>query len=88
MNVAGSVEDVTTGNFVVYDRDLSLIIPGNLSSERAELDTESLSGAFRYRYDYSPGTAAGLITTVRTDSEDYYNLVGGVDYYKKFKRFN
>lgn len=88
VNVSGSVEDVTTGNFVVYDRDLSLIIPGNLSSERAELDTESLSGAFRYRYDYSPGTAAGLIATVRTDSEDYYNLVGGVDYYKKFKRFN
>lgn len=88
VNVSGSIENFTTGNFLIYDQELSVIVPGNLSSQRADLDTQSTSGAFRYRYDSSPGTATGIISTIRTDGGDYYNLVGGGDFYKKFKRHN
>lgn len=84
-NGSGSINKLTTGNFLVYDRETSLIVPGNLGSERVDLDHQSTSGAFRYRYDISPGSALGMISTVRTDGSDYNNLVGGLDYYLKFK---
>ena len=88
LNASGSIGTLTTGNFLVYDRETSLIVPGNLSSDRVDLDLESTSGAFRYRLDNNPGSALGLISTIRTDGDKYYNLVGGVDFYKKFKRYN
>ena len=31
---------------------------------------------------------AGLITTVRTNDEDYYNVVAGADVYTKLNRAN
>lgn len=88
VNMSGSVSSLTTGNFLIYDRETSLIVPGNLSSDRVDLDLESTSGAFRYRFDKNPGSALGLISTVRTDGSEYYNLVGGVDFYKRFKAHN
>lgn len=88
VNASGSIGNFTIGNFLVYDKETSLIIPGNLSSDRVDLVDDSTSGAFRYRYDTGPGSALGLISTVRTDGNQYYNVVGGVDYYKKFKVYN
>ncbi len=88
VNASGSISKLTTGNFLIYDRETSLIVPGNLSSDRVDLEQQSTSGAFRYRFDKNPGTALGFISTIRTDGEDYYNLVGGVDLYKKFKVHN
>lgn len=88
VNASGSINRLTTGNFLVYDREMSLIVPGNLSSDRVDLDKDSTSGAFRYRLNKNPGTALGFISTVRTDGSDYYNIVGGVDFYKKFKVHN
>lgn len=84
INASGTIEELTTGNFLVYDEELSVIVPGNLSSERVELETQTTSGAFRYRYDLGPGTTAGLISTIRTDGGDYYNVVGGADLFKRF----
>jgi len=88
LNASGSISSLTTGNFLIYDRETSLIVPGNLSSDRIDLDKDSTSGAFRYRFDSSPGSTLGLISTVRTDGDKYYNVVGGIDAYKKFKLHN
>ena len=52
MKAGGSVENVTMGNFLVDDRELRVIVPGNLSSKSKTLDLKSTSGAFRYRYDF------------------------------------
>lgn len=88
LNASGTIEEFTTGNFLVYDQELSVIVPGNLSSETVELDTQTTSGAFRYRYDFGPGATAGLISTIRTDGGDYYNLVGGADFFRRFTPSN
>lgn len=88
INASGTIEEFTTGNFLVYDQDLSVIVPGNLSSGEVELDDQTTSGAFRYRYDFGPGTTAGIISTIRTDGGDYYNLVGGMDIFKRFTPAN
>ena len=88
VNASGTIDEFTTGNFLVYDKDLSVIVPGNLSSEEVELDNQTTSGAFRYRYDFGPGATAGLISTVRTDGGDYYNLLGGVDFFRRFTPSN
>lgn len=84
----GLVSDLTTGNFIVNDQVLSLIVPGNLSSKRKDLDMENTSGAFRYRYDLKPGMSAGLIATGRTNGDDYNNGVAGFDLYTRFNKAN
>ena len=90
---AGSVKDLTMGNFLVYDKELKLIVPGNLSSETKTLsgDVDNLSGAFRYRYDFRPGLSLGATVTGRSgvdDSEvsDYHSVAAGVDGYYKLGR--
>ena len=88
IKVAGIVSDLTTGNFIVNDSELSLIVPGNLSSEEVDLESYSSSGAFRSRYDFNPGMSAGIIGTARTDNEDYYNVVAGADIYTKLNQTN
>ena len=88
INASGTIDQFTTGNFLVYDRELSVIVPGNLSSDEVELDDQTTSGAFRYRYDLGPGATAGIISTIRTDGDDYYNLVGGIDFFKRFTPSN
>ena len=88
IKVAGLVSDLTTGNFIVDDKELSLIVPGNLSSDRVDMDLESTSGAFRYRYDFKPGTSAGFIATGRTNGADYHNGVAGFDLYTRLNKDN
>ncbi|QBY05590.1 hypothetical protein E2K93_14965 [Thalassotalea sp. HSM 43] len=64
--------------FVTNDDSTSLIMPGNLFSTVANIDEESFSGAFRYRYDVNDDLSFGAITTIR-DSDNYENLVAGID---------
>lgn len=88
VKVGGIISDLTTGNFYVNDDELSLVVPGNLSSDRVDLDMYSQSGAFRYRYDIDPGKSVGAIVTTRTSGSDYHNLVGGLDAYYRFNKEN
>jgi len=88
IKVAGLVSDLTTGNFYVNDGELSLIVPGNLSSDRVDLNMYSQSGAFRYRYDLNPGKSIGVIATTRSSGSDYHNLVGGFDIYARLNKDN
>lgn len=85
---AGIVSNLTTGNFYVNDEVLSLVVPGNLSSDRVDLDMYSQSGAFRYRYDFGPGKSIGAIATTRTTGSEYHNYVGGLDLYYRFNKDN
>ncbi|GEM_PF-4820274 len=71
------------GSFVTGDRELSVIVPGNLSSERVDLDQDSVSGSFRIRHDHPDGASIGLISTHREGQEGYYNHVIGTDMYLK-----
>ena len=77
---AGSL---TQGAFLVDDRRLRLIVPGNLASESEELDNDSFSAALRNRWDLSRDRALGLILTGRADRDDYHNVVAGFDLYSK-----
>lgn len=65
--------------FYTFDKATSLIIPGNLSSKRVDLDLDSHSGALRYRFDRDSGNSFGLLSTYRIGEEDYRNLFLGAD---------
>ena len=65
--------------FYTFDRETSIIIPGNLSSKRVDLDLNSHSGALRYRFDRESGNSFGLLSTYQIGEEDYRNLFFGVD---------
>jgi hypothetical protein len=94
LKLAGSVKDLTMGNFLIYDNHLKLIVPGNLSSETETFDsgdTESISGAFRYRYDFRRGLSLGATVTGRAGADgtvvsDYHSVAAGVDGYYKLGR--
>ena len=83
LKIAGTTGHMTMGDFVVDDRELRLIVPGNLSSATKTLDLDSVSAAMRHRYDLKRGLSAGLLGTVRAGESDYHNLVAGVDLYAK-----
>ncbi|MDF3128807.1 carbohydrate binding family 9 domain-containing protein [Kiritimatiellaeota bacterium B1221] len=84
----GSEGKWVTGNFLVHDRELSVIVPGNLGSERAELDVESTSGAFRVRHDRKNGESVGLMGTLRDAENGYHNYVAGADFLKKLGSYH
>ena len=76
--VTGQVDAHTFGVFLADDTSTRFIVPGNLSSSVATLDTDSINAALRYRYDYSPDFSVGFVSTLR-DADDYHNYVSGVD---------
>ena len=88
LKLVGSLGNVTMGNFIVDDRDLRLIVPGNLSSKTKTLELESVSGTMRHRYDIARGLSAGTIVTARSGDSDYHNVVGGADMYAKLGRYD
>jgi hypothetical protein len=92
--LAGTVKDVTMGNFLIQDKDLKLIVPGNLSSKTKTIDdADSLSGALRYRWDIRPGLSLGALATGRagisgSEVSDYRSIAGGLDGYLKIGRYD
>ena len=76
--MTGQVDAHTFGVFLADDTSTRFIVPGNLSSSVATLDTDSINAALRYRYDYSPDFSVGFVSTLR-DADDYHNYVSGVD---------
>jgi hypothetical protein len=86
LKLGGTIGDVATGNFLADDRELSLIVPGNLGSKRVTLDEESYSGAFRYRNDIRRGLSLGALATIRDGTTDYHNHVAGFDIYSKLSQ--
>jgi len=66
------------GVFVTNDEKTTFLIPGNLSSDIAELETESRNAALRYRYDASKDLSIGWLGTYRT-ADNYHNYVNSLD---------
>ncbi len=86
VKAGGSIEHVTLGNFFVDDRQLRVIVPGNLSSKSETLDLKSTSGALRYRYDFKQDFTLGVLSTVRYGESNYRNVLVGPDLYWKAGR--
>lgn len=78
VKLTGRTEQHSYGLFVTNDTETNFLIPGNLSSDVASLNTESHSTALRYRYDYNNDLSLGVISTLRTAS-NYHNYLAGVD---------
>lgn len=76
--LTGQMGDHTFGAFVADDQVTRFIVPGNLSSSVAEINSETVNAAFRYRYDVSNDLSIGMVSTLR-DADEYHNYVNGVD---------
>ena len=76
--LTGRVDDHTLGVFVANDETTTFVVPGNLGSSIASLDTESVNMALRYRYDASEDLSVGVTSTLR-DADDYHNYVVALD---------
>lgn len=76
--LTGQMGAHTFGAFVADDQVTRFIVPGNLSSSVAEIDSDTVNAAFRYRYDVNNDLSIGLVSTLR-DADEYHNYVNGVD---------
>lgn len=74
----GTNQKHTYGFFISNDQQTNILLPGNLNSNIAILNTESKSAALSYRYHYSQQLSLGIISTLR-ESDNYHNYVLGID---------
>ncbi|XQW86369.1 DUF5916 domain-containing protein [Thalassotalea piscium] len=85
--LTGSEDKHSYGIFFTNDTETNFIIPGNTQSHIASLNTESHSGAIKYRYDANEDLSLGVISTLRT-ADNYHNYVFGIDGKYKFDDSN
>ncbi|WP_371185406.1 sugar-binding protein [Thalassotalea maritima] len=78
IKLTGRSDEHTFAFFVADDETTNILIPGNRSSSFAVLDANSQSGVLRYRQNVNADVTLGLTNTFRT-SDDYYNVVTGLD---------
>lgn len=64
--------------FAANDKDTTITMPGNISSDLAYLAQKSNNAVLRYRHDLTSKLSAGWISTLRS-SDDYHNYLHGVD---------
>ncbi len=84
MHGNGSEGSTRVGAFVVDDRELSVIVPGNTGSKRVTFDDEeSYASAIRLQQEFGAGMSLGALGTYRSSDNGYLNAVGGVDGYAK-----
>lgn len=83
----GNSKKHTYGFFLSNDQQTNILLPGNLNSDVAILNTESKSAALSYRYNYSQKISLGLISTFR-HADNYHNYVLGVDGKYQFNNSN
>lgn len=74
----GNVDNHSIGGFLVQDSQNAILIPGNLGSDIAVVDSTGHTGAFRYLTSVNEKLDFGIISTMR-DSEEYHNYVTGID---------
>lgn len=66
-------DDHTLALLASNDSQTTFLVPGNLSSEVASLDQESLNLAGRYRFDMSKTFSIGGLLTAKTSSDNTHN---------------
>ncbi|WP_372626073.1 DUF5916 domain-containing protein [Arsukibacterium sp.] len=76
--VTGRTGQHTYGFFAADDDSTTLVLPGNLGSDIAVMDTASKNLAARYSFAYNNMISVGVIGTWR-EAGDYYNGLSGVD---------
>ncbi|MEW9798539.1 carbohydrate binding family 9 domain-containing protein [Alteromonas sp. CYL-A6] len=76
--ITGRMNKHSFGLLASNDKYTRFLVPGNLSSQIAELPTESFNTAARYRYDMSDTLSVGAILTAR-NADNYHNYVTGAD---------
>ncbi|WJG09769.1 DUF5916 domain-containing protein [Aliiglaciecola sp. LCG003] len=78
LKVSGRMDQHSLGVFVANDQTTTFLIPGNLSSDVAELSEGSKNMALRYRYDFSSDLSLGVVGTAR-EADSYHNYVTALD---------
>lgn len=78
VKVTGRKAQHSVGVFTANDQTTTFIVPGNLGSSVAELESKSSNLALRYRYDFSRDLSMGVVNTMR-ESDNYHNYVYGAD---------
>ncbi|WP_158965678.1 carbohydrate binding family 9 domain-containing protein [Paraglaciecola sp. L3A3] len=78
LKMTGRIDKQTFGLFIANDANTSIIVPGNISSQVANIAEESINLAARYRYDISNNLSIGFTSTLR-DSDNYHNYVNALD---------
>ncbi len=78
VKITGRQDKHSLGVFVANDESTTLLVPGNLGSDVAEIEEESKNLAIRYRYDHSGNLSLGMVGTMR-DTESYHNYVYALD---------
>ncbi|MGB1199050.1 MAG: DUF5916 domain-containing protein [Thalassotalea sp.] len=85
--LTGSEGKHNYGIFITNDTETNFIVPGNTHSSITSLNTESHSGALKYRFDANHDLSIGAISTLRT-ADNYHNYVFGLDSKYKFDDSN
>ncbi|QYK02724.1 carbohydrate binding family 9 domain-containing protein [Shewanella psychrotolerans] len=78
VKLTSKVDQHTFGFMLTNDTQTNFLVPGNLSSDIATLDSTSYNLAGRYRADLSDALSVGTIVTAKT-SDDYHNYVASSD---------
>lgn len=64
--------------FAADDTSTQFIVPGNISSSIAQLESDSKNAVWRYRYDATPSLSLGTLGSSRV-AVDYHNRIQGID---------
>ena len=78
LKLTGRSDKHALGVFFANDDSTNFLVPGNLGSSIASLESKSNNLALRYRYDVTDDISVGWISTIR-EADDYHNYVAGVD---------
>ncbi len=76
--LTGKMGDHSVAAFIANDQSTSMLLPGNLGSDRLELEESSVNTALRYRYAVNEEFAVGAISTTRK-SDNYHNNLLSID---------
>ncbi len=80
VSYSSTASKLTSGLFVVNDRQTELYMPDNLGNATVSVDASNTSGVWRLQTPFRKQTV-GAIGTFRVGDDGYHNLVGGVDGY-------
>lgn len=76
--LTSKVDNHTFGLMVTNDTETNFLVPGNLSSDIAELNDKSVNLVGRYRADLSDQLSIGSLLTGKK-SDEYHNYVASAD---------
>ncbi|GIU47824.1 hypothetical protein TUM4438_27860 [Shewanella sairae] len=78
LKLTSKVGDHTFATLITDDTHTNFLVPGNLSSDLANIDKKSHNFAGRYRLDLGKPLSIGALVTAKK-SDDYHNYVTSVD---------